>query len=99
MKRLVFKESGKFIGDYPLDWAPPKGSDLYDGLADGSISFVDIPQEELNAEAKKHRAFVIKAQLNDIDRRRMRPLAEGDTAKLEELNAEARALRAELQGL
>jgi hypothetical protein len=41
----------------------------------------------------------IKAELRGIDTRRIRPLAEGDTAYLDGLNAQAIALRAELQSL
>lgn len=41
----------------------------------------------------------IIASLADIDRRRIRPLAEGDAAFLAALNAQAIALRAELAGL
>jgi hypothetical protein len=41
----------------------------------------------------------IKAELAALDTRRIRPLAEGDTAYLDGLNAQAIALRAELQSL
>ena len=41
----------------------------------------------------------IKIELSGLDQRRIRPLAEGDTEYLASLNAQATALRAELQGL
>ncbi len=45
------------------------------------------------------RVAEIKTELAAIDQRRIRPLAEGDTDYLATLNAQAVALRAELQGL
>lgn len=69
--------------------------------ADGAWKCYDTPDELplLSAEqikAQQDMAFnaAIYAQLDEIDKRRVRPLAEGDTGYLAELNAQAVALRA-----
>lgn len=43
MKRLMLGE--KVIGDYPDGWMPPEESDLFAGLNDGSMVYVDSPPE------------------------------------------------------
>ena len=48
---------------------------------------------------KSMRIAEIKVILAELDQRRIRPLAEGDTDYLATLNAQAVALRAELQTL
>ena len=45
------------------------------------------------------RIMQIKSELAELDQRRIRPLAEGDTGYLATLNAQTVALRAELQTL
>lgn len=39
MKRLMWGE--RVIGEYPDDWEPPEGCDLYEGLQDGSMTFIE----------------------------------------------------------
>ena len=56
------------------------------------------PDKAAEATLARKRAELI-AQLADIDKRRIRPLAEGDQVFLGKLNAEAVALRAELAAL
>lgn len=48
---------------------------------------------------KGMRIAEIKIELSELDQRRIRPMAEGDTDYLATLNAQAVALRAELQDL
>lgn len=48
---------------------------------------------------KGMRIAEIKVILAELDQRRIRPMAEGDTEYLATLNTQAVALRAELQGL
>lgn len=47
----------------------------------------------------EERRAAILAELAEIDRKRIRPLAEGEDARVAALNAEAVALRAELAAL
>jgi len=50
-------------------------------------------------EVKINRIPVIQAELVALDFKKIRPLSEGDTKYLAELNAQAIALRKELKGL
>ncbi len=59
------------------------------------LPVVPLTTEELTAI----RIAQIKNELAAIDAKRIRPVAEGDTEYLATLNAQAVALRAELQGL
>ena len=47
-------------------------------------------------QIKSNADFVIKAQIAELDLKRIRPMAEGDTAYLATLNAQITALRAQL---
>lgn len=47
----------------------------------------------------EERIASLKAQLSSIDMKRIRPMAEGDTAFLSDLNSQAENLRAELRPL
>ncbi len=63
-----------------------------------------LTEDEVNnhlypIKTQEQRITEIKTELAVIDQRRIRPLAEGDTEYLATLNAQAVALRAELQGL
>jgi len=66
------------------------GDDLYE------VKSVPAPTPE---ELKAQQIATIKAQLAELDSKRIRPLAEGDVEYLATLNAQAVALRAELQAL
>ena len=63
---------------------------------DGKFSPPPEPSREKEIQEK---ITGLKISLSELDDRRIRPLAEGDTERLEELNTQARALRAELQAL
>lgn len=65
------------------------------------LSADEIAQNAINAaaEIKTRRIRDIKAQLADIDMRSIRPVAEGDAAKLAELRTPVAGLRAELAAL
>ena len=63
---------------------------------------VEVTEADVAAQSQtmiQFRIAEIKAELSNIDQRRIRPMAEGDTDYLATLNAQAVALRAELQGL
>lgn len=45
MKRLIYKDNGKLIGDYPDEWNPPLGCDMDEGLRNGSMIYVESPPE------------------------------------------------------
>jgi hypothetical protein len=70
-------------------------------LPAGCVKITDAEAEALRPkiDQKDIRRAEIIAQLADIDKRRIRPLAEGDQVFLASLNAEAVALRAELAAL
>lgn len=72
-------------------------------LPAGSVQITDAEADAIRAaeQAKlpNPRIAAIKAELAAIDQKRIRPLAEGDTAFLKTLNDQAIALRAELQTL
>lgn len=66
----------------------------------GGVWYIDSVFEDMSAEElSEKRKQEIQSQLFDIDRRRIRPLAEGDTDFLQALNDQAQALRAELKEL
>lgn len=58
-----------------------------------------VPQSEIDEAAKKDRIRSIDSLLKSLDSRRIRPIAEGDSAKLNELNAQVLELRKERQSL
>ena len=45
MKRLIYKDGGKLIGDYPDDWEPPHDCDMAQGLRNGTMIYVESPPE------------------------------------------------------
>ena len=55
-----------------------------------------ITQREIDDKKKENRKAEIKSLLHDIDMKSIRPARAGETAKLQELEAEAEKLRAEL---
>lgn len=60
---------------------------------------IDLTEEQIAANAAAAKAIKdadIKAQIAALDLRRIRPLAEGDTAYLADLNAQIVALRGQL---
>lgn len=94
MKRLIEIATGRVCGTYSDDYMPP--ADSVD--ADESLyRFEAVPDEEVQAKAKAERVRSIKAQLMAIDQKSIRPAREGDTQRLAELEAQAQALRAELE--
>ncbi len=58
-----------------------------------------ITQKEIDDKKKENRKAEIKSLLYDIDMKSIRPARAGETAKLQELEAEAEILRAELKEL
>lgn len=56
-------------------------------------------QKEIDEREKQKRISEIKSELHEIDMKSIRPARAGETAKLEELEAEAEKLRAELNGI
>ena len=58
-----------------------------------------ITQREIDDKKKENRKAEIKSLLHDIDMKSIRPARAGETAKLQELEAEAEKLRAELNGI
>ena len=58
-----------------------------------------ITQKEIDDKKKETRKAEIKSLLHDIDMKSIRPSRAGETAKLQELEAEAEKLRAELNGI
>lgn len=99
MKRLIRLTDGKHVGDYTDAWVPPAESDIAQGLAAGTFSFTPVPQEEQRAERAKQRALIIRQELQALDLKRIRPLAEGETEILAALNAKVVQLRKELAAL
>lgn len=73
----------------------PENSDYQKYLAWLSEGNVPEPADP----APNPRIEQIKAELIRLDAKKIRPLAEGDSAYLAELNAKTRTLRDELQGL
>jgi len=67
----------------------------------GSVPITDEEAAELNPQpdSENPRITEIKNELAALDIKRIRPVAEGDTAYLATLNTQALVLRAELQGL
>lgn len=57
------------------------------------------PAARIAVEQRADRISQIKAELGEIDFKRIRPLAEGDLPYLDTLNAQAASLRAELVAL
>ena len=94
MRKLIH-EDGRVIGEYDDEWSPPPECDMAEGLATGKMRFVTVPDDELKARARAQRQVAIDAELMSLDIRRIRALAEGDSAKLDELNKLVLALRAE----
>lgn len=58
-----------------------------------------ITQKEIDDKKKENRKAEIKSLLHDIDMKSIRPARAGETAKLQELEAEAEKLRKELAGI
>lgn len=79
----------------------------YTDLLDGQVGGKQIVPDENGrpilvnpvVDLVAQRITEIKIELAELDQRRIRPLAEGDTDYLATLNAQAVELRAELQGL
>ena len=72
---------------------PETNTDYHDWLEEGNTP------EPADPPSLESRQAVIKAQLAALDQRKIRPLAEGDSAYLATLNAQTLALRAELATL
>lgn len=68
-------------------------------VADGAGSFVPPSAGILDARYKAQQRATLIARLAALDQRKIRPLAEGDTAFLATLNAQSAALRSELSAL
>ena len=66
---------------------------------DGVWKVVNTIEDMTQSEQDAQRRSAILSQLQILDVRRIRPMAEGDTDFLNELNAQAEALRAELQNI
>ena len=47
MKRLIYKDGGKLIGDYPDAWEPPFDTDLAAGIRNGTMIYVESPPETI----------------------------------------------------
>jgi hypothetical protein len=60
---------------------------------------ITINKDKVLEQAKATKLAEIKQELDALDIKRIRPVAEGDAAYLATLNDQALALRAELQGL
>lgn len=69
---------------------------LYIDNGNGVVRNPDLSDEEFNTLLTEQRRADIYAQLDEIDRKSIRPAREGETARLAELTAQAVALRAEL---
>ena len=68
-----------------------------DRPAKENVSDIEIPQSEgASLILSEGAATKIRAEIASLDVRRIRPLAEGDTAYLADLNAQMAALRARL---
>lgn len=83
------------IGDGAVIPCDPMNTDYAEYLAWCAAGNAPLPADSL----PNSRIAQIKAELAVLDARRIRPLAEGDTAYLDGLNAQAIALRNELQSL
>lgn len=73
-----------------------------DGVFFESWKQVPLSEEEIASKLKSKllaRQQEIYTTLTQIDAKRIRPLAEGDSKRLSELNEQAKALRAELVAL
>ena len=73
-----------------------------DGTEIITVETVEITEADILAQAQMAavaRIAEIKTELAVLDQRRIRPMAEGDTDYLATLNAQAVALREELQQL
>ena len=68
-------------------------------LIESGSPVVDIPPpaKPTAAELAEIRIMEIQQSLSEIDQKRIRPLAEGDTEIIEKLNQQARDLRQEMQ--
>ena len=66
---------------------------------ENKLAFGLITEEEIDDKKKENRKAEIKSLLHDIDMKSIRPARAGETAKLQELEAEAEKLRAELNGI
>ena len=68
MKKLMWGE--KVIGEYPDDWTPPEHCDIFDGIKDGSMSFIknlewpDVEQQRQRAAYNKIAEEQKKAEFN-----------------------------------
>jgi acyl-CoA synthetase (AMP-forming)/AMP-acid ligase II len=85
----------KVIGDYPDDWLPPEGCDLYDGLAGGSMVFVPSPAEN----EKTERAALLRARLASLEIAALRPLLDGEIERVTAINAQRKELREQLRAI
>ena len=72
---------------------------LYIDNGNGVVRNPDLSDEEFNTLLTEQRRADIYAQLDEIDRKSIRPAREGETARLVELTAQAVALRLELASL
>jgi len=79
------------------DWCNANGA-FIQHLGNGLFEIKPNPAQSAEI-IKARRIREIKAELYGLDLKRIRPLAEGDLAYLESINAEVATLREEMRGL
>lgn len=84
---ILLPRNGEFEVDFEIE-----DLDIYAGKLQ---EFIDI----FNEKEKQARITEIKAQLDELDKKTIRPLRAGETERIDELENEAIKLRAELWDL
>ena len=84
---ILLPRNGEFQVDFEIE-----DLDIYAGKLQ---EFIDI----FNEKEKQARITEIKAQLDELDKKSIRPLRAGETERIDELENEAIKLRAELWDL
>ena len=84
---ILLPRNGEFQVDFEIE-----DLDIYAGKLQ---EFIDI----FNEKEKQARITEIKAQLDELDKKTIRPLRAGETERIDELENEAIKLRAELWDL
>ena len=88
-----------------VETAPPETKESQIAVWDGVWTLIDLPEpekpkeptaEELAAQKVAARKAEIFGLLDEIDRKSIRPMRAGETQRLEQLESQAAALRAEL---